>query len=47
MSGSDRVLRGGFWYSYAIYCRAAYRICYDPTDSDNFFGFRSVLPSGQ
>jgi formylglycine-generating enzyme required for sulfatase activity len=48
-SGSDRVFRGGCWYSNAFYCRSAYRGYggYDPTFSNNGFGFRSVLPPGQ
>ena len=47
-SGSNRVLRGGSWANYAIYCRAAYRNNpHDPTLSYYSIGFRSVLPAGQ
>jgi formylglycine-generating enzyme required for sulfatase activity len=46
-SGSDRVLRGGSWFNYAIYCRTAYRNFNYPADSGFNVGFRSVLPSGQ
>jgi formylglycine-generating enzyme required for sulfatase activity len=46
-AGSDRVLRGGGWVNYAIYCRVANRNFYPPTVSFNFVGFRCVLPSGQ
>ena len=46
-SGSARVIRGGSWYSYAIYCRAAWRGNVDPTGSSIIIGFRPVLPAGQ
>jgi len=46
-SGSDRVRRGGCWGSYAVSCRAAYRVSLNPPGRDNFYGFRSVLPPGQ
>jgi formylglycine-generating enzyme required for sulfatase activity len=46
-TGSGRVLRGGVWDYYAIYCRTAFRYDYFPAISFNGFGFRSVLPSGQ
>ena len=47
-TGSFRVVRGGCWYSYAIYCRTAFRgNGYYPTNSYNSIGFRPVLPPGQ
>ncbi len=43
LSGSERVLRGGGWYTDATYCRVAYRFS-NPPDYRNFnFGFRLVL----
>jgi formylglycine-generating enzyme required for sulfatase activity len=45
--GSSRVLRGGSWYSYARYCRVAYRQSYMPDTSVLVLGFRAVLPPGQ
>ncbi|MEM9985596.1 MAG: formylglycine-generating enzyme family protein, partial [Bacteroidota bacterium] len=38
--GSDRVLRGGSWYSYASYCRVAFRYSYHPDYRSIFSGFR-------
>lgn len=38
--GVDRVLRGGSWISYGRFCRAAYRIRYEPGIRINDFGFR-------
>ena len=47
-SGSNRVARGGGWYTDAIYCRAAGRNSHDPTYWYNRdLGFRSVLSPGQ
>lgn len=46
-TGSYRVLRGGCWYYYAYYCRAAIRDYYYPGYRLNYFGFRAVLPPGQ
>jgi len=46
-SGSYRVLRGGYWNNYGFTCRTAQRYNSYPTDFFNYFGFRSVLPSGQ
>ena len=42
-SGSNRVLRGGGWRSYAGGCRVAYRYDFNPSDSYNYgVGFRLV-----
>ncbi len=38
-SGSLRVLRGGGWYIGGSACRSAYRIQYDPSDTDSYFQF--------
>jgi formylglycine-generating enzyme required for sulfatase activity len=46
-SGSSRVIRGGDWLNYALYCRSASRYDYYPPYSGNSVGFRSVLPPGQ
>ncbi|MDP6545163.1 MAG: formylglycine-generating enzyme family protein [Phycisphaerae bacterium] len=37
-----RVLRGGSWFSYSQYCRAAFRLAKPPVPSDNY-GFRVVV----
>ncbi|MBO5961187.1 MAG: SUMF1/EgtB/PvdO family nonheme iron enzyme [Paludibacteraceae bacterium] len=42
-SGSDRVYRGGSWYSSASYCRVAIRHSYSPGNRDSYLGFRVVL----
>jgi formylglycine-generating enzyme required for sulfatase activity len=42
-TGSYRVLRGGFWFSYAQYCRSAYRSGAFPVYRDYFIGFRLVF----
>jgi formylglycine-generating enzyme required for sulfatase activity len=39
-SGDARVLRGGFWYGYGAYCRAACRYRYDAGGRHNGIGFR-------
>ena len=39
-SGSNRVLRGGGWFSIARLCRAAGRIHYEPGHRDDNLGFR-------
>ena len=44
-SGSDRVYRGGSWYSYAGDCRSAYRIRIDPGFRFYNLGFRLALSS--
>lgn len=49
-SGSNRVLRGGSWYSYDGYayrCRSAYRRDGYPSDWPNHFGFRLCCSAGQ
>ena len=43
-SGSYRVLRGGSWYSYARFCRSAYRDSYTPDFRLINLGFRLVSP---
>jgi formylglycine-generating enzyme required for sulfatase activity len=46
-SGSDRVIRGGYWSSLAGYCRSAYRsYCY-PGNRSSDVGFRVLLAPGQ
>ena len=42
-SGEDRILRGGYWSSSALYCRVAYRNYYSPSTRSHGFGFRWVL----
>ncbi|MCZ7651230.1 MAG: formylglycine-generating enzyme family protein [Thermoanaerobaculia bacterium] len=39
-SSPYRVLRGGYWYRYARFCRSAYRYDGTPTSRDNYIGFR-------
>ena len=46
-NGSYRVFRGGGWYYYARYCRAADRNYHWPDYRDPSLGFRLVLSSGQ
>jgi formylglycine-generating enzyme required for sulfatase activity len=47
-TGSYRVLRGGGWYDYAVYCRSAYRYWFVPSFRHDGLGFRvSLVPSGQ
>jgi formylglycine-generating enzyme required for sulfatase activity len=43
-SGSNRVLRGGGWFSTARNCRVAGRSGDSPSVSDDIMGFRLVLP---
>ena len=39
-SGSNRVFRGGGWYNFAGYCRAAIRVGDRPSFRGNYLGFR-------
>jgi formylglycine-generating enzyme required for sulfatase activity len=39
-SGAGRVLRGGGWGDYPVYCRAAYRGRRTPTYRGGYIGFR-------
>jgi sulfatase modifying factor 1 len=41
-TGTVRVLRGGSWYSYAAYCRSAFRDSRNPDTRYDDFGFRLV-----
>jgi formylglycine-generating enzyme required for sulfatase activity len=41
-AGANRVIRGGSWYGYAQFVRAAYRYWYDPGLSYDYLGFRCV-----
>jgi len=49
VTGSGRVVRGGFWYAYAWECRSAYRDSADPGLRGSFhtLGFRVLLAPGQ
>ena len=38
--GSDRVVRGGCWFSFARYVRSACRSRLDPGNRDDDLGFR-------
>ena len=38
--GTNKLLRGGSWFDYAIYCRSAIRDGDGTTDWYNYFGFR-------
>ena len=42
-TGSNRVLRGGLWFSYARYCRSANRNFVTPGNRSNIVGFRLVF----
>jgi formylglycine-generating enzyme required for sulfatase activity len=42
-TGSLRVLRGGGWYSSALYCRSAMRFWRDPAIRNVYFGFRIAV----
>jgi formylglycine-generating enzyme required for sulfatase activity len=42
-TGSYRVLRGGYWYYGARYCRSAYRFDDSPGNRDGLVGFRLVF----
>ena len=39
-TGAGRVIRGGSWYSFARYVRAAYRYWYEPGYRNYYLGFR-------
>ena len=41
-SGSNRVLRGGSWYSRASFCRSAFRSGSGPSERFDSYGFRLV-----
>lgn len=42
--GTCRINRGGAFWGGAIYCRVAYRSCFNPTETWSTIGFRLVLP---
>lgn len=42
-SGTYRVLRGGSWFNTPDYCQVAFRYYYDPSDHNDYTGFRVVL----
>jgi len=44
-SGSSRVLRGGSWRDFSVYCRSAYRHGGAPDSRLNFLGFRVLRSS--
>ena len=46
-SGSERVLRGGSWFSYGRICRSAYRGSDSPSTKKNTTGFRTILIQAQ
>ena len=47
ITGSERVIRGGCWFSIGQYCRAAYRYRYVPAERFYDLGFRLArVPSG-
>ena len=43
--GVARLLRGGSWYDFPMYCRSAIRYRLDPDDRGNTIGFRVVVPA--
>lgn len=43
-SGSERIFRGGDWYTRPILCRAAHRRAADASQTEHIIGFRIVLP---
>jgi formylglycine-generating enzyme required for sulfatase activity len=47
VTGSYRLIRGGYWFIDAVYCRSAYRSYYYPGFSYDYFGFRVLLAPGQ
>ncbi len=44
LTGSNRVIRGGYCYDDARYCRSAYRYNGNPSYTDSRLGFRLCLP---
>jgi sulfatase modifying factor 1 len=44
-TGSERILRGGYWNYYALGCRSAYRVDTNPDNCQRSFGFRPVRTS--
>ncbi len=42
--GESRVVRGGYYFSRALYCRPAYRFRLTPDDRFDSLGFRFLLP---
>lgn len=46
-TGSNRVVRGGYWFTYAFNCRSARRYYYNPTSRSFSVGFRVVLAQVQ
>ena len=42
-SGTNRVLRGGSWFSIGRYCRSALRLASDPANRIYYYGFRLAL----
>jgi len=47
-TGSNRVLRGSYYYSFAVECRSASRLgTFGPSLSEQYTGFRVVLSPGQ
>ncbi|GHV46062.1 hypothetical protein AGMMS49546_33370 [Spirochaetia bacterium] len=47
VSGSNRVYRGGSWYSSAVIMRSAFRRSYTPSARYSSIGFRVVRPLGE
>ena len=47
LSGSNRVIRGGSWYDYAINCRSATRYGDNPATRFDTVGFRCARAAGQ
>jgi formylglycine-generating enzyme required for sulfatase activity len=42
-SGPYRVVRGGSWRDYAVFCRSALRLRFSPGEASSYDGFRVVL----
>ncbi len=42
-SGTDRIIRGGYWDSVPAFCRSAMRVHFIPTVRISYLGFRVVL----